>query len=101
MAYNGIMDAAKKLKIYRTLHLLNLSFANIVRHCRTLQEANFVGPKFTRLFQGLAQELQCEMNERLLNRLHDIEMEGWKEHGKTRIANERELRSVRREHKKS
>ena len=34
-------DATKKLHIYHTHYRLNLSFSNIVTHCRTLQEAEY------------------------------------------------------------
>ncbi len=33
------IDVTKKLLIYHTLYRLNLSFSNILTHCRTLQEA--------------------------------------------------------------
>ena len=60
------IDVTKKLLIYHTLYRLNLSFSNIVTHCRTLQDAGVFTAKSTRLFQGYAQELQAEMNQELL-----------------------------------
>ena len=36
-----------KLRIYHTIYRLNLSFANIVVHCRALQESGILGPKDT------------------------------------------------------
>ena len=56
-------DAAGKLRIYHTIYRLNLSFANIVVHCRALQESGILGPKDTRLYQSYAQELQAEINQ--------------------------------------
>ena len=56
-------DVTKKLLIYHTLYRLNLSFSNIVTHCRTLQEAGIVTAKSTRLFQGYVQELQAEITK--------------------------------------
>ena len=60
------IDVTKKLLIYHTLYRLNLSFSNIVTHCRTLQDAGVFTAKSTRLFQGYAQELQAEMNQEML-----------------------------------
>jgi hypothetical protein len=61
------LEVTKKLLIYHTLYCLNLSFSNIVTHCRTLHEAGMFTAKDTRLYQGLAQELQCDMNDALLD----------------------------------
>jgi hypothetical protein len=81
------LDVTKKLHIYHTLYRLNLSFANIVRHCHTLQEAGIFKPKFSRLYQ----ELQAEINEDSLSILHDVELEDLGRFGKARTAREKEL----------
>jgi hypothetical protein len=86
------LEAAKKLNIYHTLYRLNLSFSNIVSHCRTLQEAGIFRPKDIRLYQGLTQELQSEINELLLEGMHDIEFADWARFGKIRQAEEKRLR---------
>jgi hypothetical protein len=86
------LEATKKLNIYHTLYRLNLSFSNIVSHCRTLQEAGIVSAKSTRLFQGYAQELQAEMNEELLETMHQTELDDWGRFGKIRQAQEKRLR---------
>jgi hypothetical protein len=87
----AIFDVTKKLQIYHTVYRLNLSFAAIVTHCRTLQEAGVFQRKFARLFQGLAQELQAEINEELLGTMHQAELEDWNRFGKVRQAREKEL----------
>jgi hypothetical protein len=84
-------DVTKKLHIYHTLYQLNLSFASVVAHCRTLQEAGVFQPKFARLYQGLAQELQSEINEDLLGTIHNAELEDWNRFSKVREAREKEL----------
>ena len=86
------LDVTKKLHIYHSLYRLNLSFAAIVRRCRDLQEEKIFRPKFLRLFQGYAQELQAEINEELLEVLHDVELDDHARFGKVRDARDKELR---------
>jgi hypothetical protein len=87
------LDVTKKLLIYHTLYRLNLSFSNIVTRCATLQEAGILTQKNTRLYQGLAQELQSELNGLLLEDMHDIELAEAARFGKISQAREEELRS--------
>jgi hypothetical protein len=86
------LEVTKKLHIYHTLYRLNLSFTNIVRHCRTLQEARAFTSKDAQLFQGYAQELQAEMNQELLDTMHATELDDWGRFGKIRQAEEKRLR---------
>lgn len=86
------IDVTKKLLIYHTLYRLNLSFSNIVTHCRTLHEAGAFTSKDVRLFQGYAQELQAEMNQELLDTMHSIELGDWGRYGKIRQAEEKRLK---------
>src|SRR3954467_5528706 len=86
------IDVTKKLLIYHTLYRINLSFSNIVTHCRTLQDAGVFTAKSTKLFQGYAQELQAEINQELLEMLHATELEDWGRFGKIRQAEEKRLR---------
>jgi hypothetical protein len=85
-------DVTKKLLIYHTLYRLNLSFSNIVKHCRTLHEAGVLTAKSTKLLQGYAQELQAEMNQELLETMHTTELDDWGRYGKIRQAEEKRLR---------
>ena len=86
------LDVTKKLYVYHALYRLNLSFAAIVRRCRALQEMRIFRPKFLRVYEGYAQELQAEINEELLETLHEIELDDWNRFGKVRQAREKELR---------
>lgn len=86
------LEVSKKLHIYHTLYRLNMSFSNIVVHCRTLQEAGVLTSKSTKLFQGYAQELQAEMNQELLETMHQTELDDWGRFGKIRQAEEKRLR---------
>ena len=85
------LDVTKKLHVYHTLYRLNLSFAAIVRRCHALEKFHIFPPKFLRMYQGFAQELQAEINEDLLESLHDIELEDRYRFGKVRQAREKEL----------
>ena len=86
------IDVTKKLHIYHILYRLNLSFSNIVAHCRTLQEAGALTSKDARLFQGYTQELQAEINQELLDTMHATELDDWGRFGKIRQAEEKRLR---------
>jgi hypothetical protein len=85
-------EVTKKLHIYHTLYRLNLSFSNIVTHCHTLQEAGVFTAKSAKLFQGYAQELQAEINQELLDTMHETELDDWGRFGKLRQAEEKRLR---------
>src|SRR6185369_15978548 len=86
------LEVTKKLHVYHILYHLNLSFSNIVGHCRALQEAGSFTAKSSRLFQGYAQELQAEINQELLETIHETELADWTRFGKIRQAREKELR---------
>jgi hypothetical protein len=86
------LDVTKKLSIYHLLYRINLSFTNIVRRCRELEEARVFRPKYLRQFQGFAQELQSEVNSELLDTLNDRELDDWNRYGKVRQAWEKWLR---------
>jgi hypothetical protein len=75
-----------------TLSLNSICHFHIVAHCRTLQEAGALTAKSTRLFQGYAQELQAEMNQELLETMHQTELDDWGRFGKIRQAEEKRLR---------
>lgn len=85
-------DASAKLRIYHTIYRLNLSFASIVAHCRALGESGILSPKFTRLYQSYAQELQAEINEDVVAIMDEVELRDMHRFGKARIAREKELR---------
>lgn len=86
------LEITKKLHVYHTLYRFNLSFSNIVAHCRLLQEAGVFTAKSSKLFQGYAQELQAEINQELLETMHQTELDDWGRFGKIRQAQEKRLR---------
>ncbi len=86
------LDVTKKLSVYHLLYRLNLSFTNIVRRCRELEETRVLPSKYLRQFQGFAQELQAEINQELLLPMHERELDDWYRYGKVRAAWEKYLR---------
>ena len=86
------LEVTKKLHIYHILYRLNLSFSNIVHQCRALQGTGSFTAKSSRLFQGYAQELQAEINQELLETMHQNELDDWARYGKIRQAEEKRLR---------
>jgi hypothetical protein len=86
------LEVTKKLHVYHILYRLNLSFTRIIKRCTTLQEAGILTRKDSQLYQGLTQELQSEINQFTLGKLHSIELEDWAHFGKVRQAEEKRLR---------
>lgn len=84
--------AAAKLRTYQTIYRLNLSFANIVRHCGVLRDSGILSRKYSRLYQSFAQELQAEINAELIESLHQAELDDWSRFGKVRDAWEKSIR---------
>jgi hypothetical protein len=90
------IDVTQKTEIYHTLYQLNAGFAEVVIHCRALQQSGALKPKMSRLFQSFAQELQGEMNAEILNPLHSAELADWTRHGKARQQWEKYLKGRER-----
>jgi hypothetical protein len=86
------LEVTKKLHVYHILYRLNLSFTNIVKRCGTLREAGILTRKDSQLYQGLTQELQSEINQFTLGKLHSLELNDWARFGKVRQAEEKRLR---------
>lgn len=84
------LDAASKMRVYRTIYRLNASFANIVLHCRLLKEFRILSPKYADLYQSFAQELQAEINQDVMSIMEDTESDDTFRHGKVRQAWEKE-----------
>ena len=88
----AVLDATEKAGVYETLSSLNTAFAGIVQHLQKLQRTSPFKPKSAKLFSGLAQELQAEINQDFLEDLHQLELDDWNRYGKVRQAREKELR---------
>jgi hypothetical protein len=78
------LDVTQKAEIYETLSSLSMAFVGIVEHIQTIQQTGILTPKFSRLYQAFAQELQGEMNSEILLTLHGIEDDDWMRFGRVR-----------------
>jgi len=85
-------NADEKAEIYETLSSLNRAFAGIVQHLQKLERSGPFKPKSAKLFSGLTQELQAEINQDFLEDLHQLELDDWNRYGKVRDARDKELR---------
>lgn len=85
-------DVTQKTEVYETLSSLNRAFAGIVQHLEKLQRSGPFKPKSAKLFCGLTQELQSEINQDFLEDLHQLELDDWNRYGKVRDARDKELR---------
>jgi hypothetical protein len=85
-------DADEKAEIYETLSSMNRAFAGIVQHLQKLQRSGPFKSKSAKLFCGLTQELQSEINQDFLEDLHQLELDDWNRYGKVRDARDKELR---------
>jgi hypothetical protein len=90
----------EKTAIYHTLYQLNAAFAAIVGYCDTLQQAGALTPKYKRLFQGFAQEVQAELNLEVLAAMDSVEMVDWARFGRVRDKWEKYLRGPEPKQKK-
>ncbi len=86
------LDVTKKLHLHHLLYRLNLSFAAVVRRCREFQQTRRFSTKDLTVYQGLAQELQADINQSLLEAIHENELDDWARFGKVSAAREKELR---------
>jgi hypothetical protein len=82
----------EKAEIYETLSSMNRAFAGIVQHLQKLQRSGPFKHKSAKLFSGLTQELQAEINQDFLEDLHQLELDDWNRYGKVRDAKDKELR---------
>jgi hypothetical protein len=86
------LNVTEKAEIYETLSSLNMAFAGIVQHLQKLQKSGPFKPESAKLFSGLTQELQAEINQDFLEDLHQLELDDWNRFGKIRDARDKELR---------
>ena len=86
------LDGIQKAEVYETLSSLNMAFAGILQHLKTLQQTGLFKSKAAKLFPGFALELQAEFNQEFLEHLHQLELDDWGRYGKVREKYEKHLR---------
>jgi hypothetical protein len=77
---------------YRTLYKMNRAFDFITEQVRVLGKAGMLERGMLRTLQGYTQELQAEINQELLETMHQPELDDWGRFGKIRQAEEKRLR---------
>ena len=92
MSGKNLLDAGRKVEIYRNLHDLNSAFTAIVGHCDALQRTGLFSSKVSKLLPSFVQELQAECNQEFLETLHQMELDDWGRHGRVREKYEKYLR---------
>jgi hypothetical protein len=78
------LDVTQKADVYESLSSINRAFAAIVAHIQTMQQARVLTPKYQRLLQGFTQEVQAELNLKILKAMDGIESADWAQFGKVR-----------------
>jgi hypothetical protein len=82
----------RKVRVYRALYGLNLSFARIVEHCGALGEGGALPRKYVHRYQSFAQELQAEINDDVIDMLQSLEGDDIYRFGKVRQDFEKQIR---------
>jgi hypothetical protein len=76
---------------YRTLYRINRCFDFVTEQLPVLTQAGLLSRKSLRNFQGYTQELQADINQEVLEILHQDELDDWGRFGKIRQAEEKRL----------
>jgi hypothetical protein len=77
---------------YRTLYRLNRAFDFITEQLGQLDQAGILRRGMLKTLRGYTQELQAEINQELLEIMHQDELDDWGRFGKIRQAEEKRLR---------
>jgi len=96
MKTSNPFDATEKARIYHTLAQMISSFSSIVRYCEDLQQAGVLAPRYKRLFQAFALEVQAELNHQILEAVDKIELADWGRFGRVRERWEKYLKGERK-----
>lgn len=89
------LSSRDRADVYWRLFLLNGSFALIVQLLDELAQCRIFKARYLREMRGLAQEVQLEINNVLLNPLESAELNDWARFGEIRKAMEKRLRGKR------
>jgi hypothetical protein len=81
-----------KADIYRTLYRMNRAFDFITELLGHLDQAGIMRQGMLKVLRGYTQELQAEINQELLEIMHQDELDDWGRFGKIRQAEEKRLR---------
>jgi hypothetical protein len=77
---------------YRTLYRVNRAFDFITEQLGLLDQARLLRRGMLKVLRGYTQELQADINQELLEIMHQDELDDWGRFGKIRQAEEKRLR---------
>ena len=85
------LNSRERLEVYRRLCLLNSSFSSIIQVLDELAQTRAFSAGDLRQMRGHAQQVQLEINTKLLPPLESAEQNEHAQFGKVRIANGKEI----------
>jgi hypothetical protein len=88
----GQMAANTKSTNYRTLYRMNRAFDLITELLGELDQARLLRQGMLKVLRGYTQELQADINQEVLEIMHQDELDDWGRFGKIRQAEEKRLR---------
>ncbi len=83
------LTSGERLNVYRAIFLLNRSFHFIDQRLHDLENIGSFNPRKLEELRGLAQEVQLDINNRLIEELHTAERSDWHHFGTIRVAREK------------
>jgi hypothetical protein len=84
--------AAIKSTNYRTLYRMNRAFDFITEQLGLLDQAKLLRHGMLKVLRGYTQELQADINQEVLEIMHQDELDDWGRFGKIHQAEEKRLR---------
>ena|ERR1700694_791125 len=87
------LNNVQKIRIYRSLYMINTFFEDIAFHCRELERTGIFRPNQMLLHRGMVRETQANISHDIVDRMHEIEDQDWYLFGKARI-----IRDSRNQH---
>jgi hypothetical protein len=84
--------AANKSTNYRTLYRMNRAFDFITEQLGLLDQARLLRQGMLKTLRGYTQELQADINQEVLEIMHQDELDDWGRFGKIRQVEEKRLR---------
>jgi hypothetical protein len=77
---------------YRTLYRMNRAFEFITEQLGLMDQAKILRRGMLKTLRGYTQELQADINQEVLEIMHQDELDDWGRFGKIRQAEEKRLR---------
>ena len=85
------LNSGERASVYRTLFFINRNFHSIVRRLLDLENGQKLNAQHFEELRGLAQEVQLQINNRLIEEIHTVERADWYHFGAIRTAIDKRL----------